>query len=291
MRSATASAKPSTLGDSSGGPCPGPGSPARSRSGRPRAPPPPAPRSGRPGETDGAGRWGVGPATGQPYPRHDAKCAGAIRCARGHTRSARHRRSRAAPPGEPGRPGSERRRRPGGRHAGDGALRRAPHGGRGAAHAGAVGRPGPARLGPRPRAVRARRRGTRVRGRVPRPAGGPGRPPDRHLDGAGAAAGRPAAAPRGHRAGAHVGRAAAARAWSARCTGRRGISRSTWSRRARPCRCRTSRASRWASGGPHRCRRAPSAGFEDLVPIGQARVVDGAAVCLWALERYPTGRC
>ena len=27
-------------------------------------------------------------------------------------------------------------------------------------------------------------------------------------------------------------------------------------------------------------------GFEDLVPIGQARVVDGAAVCLWALERY-----
>lgn len=27
-------------------------------------------------------------------------------------------------------------------------------------------------------------------------------------------------------------------------------------------------------------------GFRDLVPIGQARLADGAAVCLWSLERY-----
>lgn len=40
------------------------------------------------------------------------------------------------------------------------------------------------------------------------------------------------------------------------------------------------------SGRPHRVPARTFAGFRDLVPIGQARVVEGAAVCLWALERY-----
>lgn len=38
-----------------------------------------------------------------------------------------------------------------------------------------------------------------------------------------------------------------------------------------------------------RAARVPArtfAGFRDLLPIGQARVGDGATVCLWALERY-----
>jgi hypothetical protein len=41
--------------------------------------------------------------------------------------------------------------------------------------------------------------------------------------------------------------------------------------------------------GPGRPAQVPArtfGGFADLVPIGQARMVDGAAVCLWALERY-----
>jgi len=40
---------------------------------------------------------------------------------------------------------------------------------------------------------------------------------------------------------------------------------------------------------PARPARVPArtfGGFRDLVPIGQARMVDGAAICLWALERY-----
>ena len=39
-------------------------------------------------------------------------------------------------------------------------------------------------------------------------------------------------------------------------------------------------------GRPARVPARTFAGFRDLVPIGQARMVDGAAVCLWALERY-----
>ncbi len=27
-------------------------------------------------------------------------------------------------------------------------------------------------------------------------------------------------------------------------------------------------------------------GFQDIVPVGQARVVDGLAICVWSLERY-----
>ena len=84
---ATASAKPSTLGDSSGGACPRPGkSGAITVRPAPRAPPPPAPRSGRPGGTDGAARWGVGSAIGPTVTaRRDAKCAGTLPCARGHS--------------------------------------------------------------------------------------------------------------------------------------------------------------------------------------------------------------
>jgi len=44
-----------------------------------------------------------------------------------------------------------------------------------------------------------------------------------------------------------------------------------------------------AGAPPPRPARVPArtfAGFRDLVPIGQARVAEGAAVCLWALERY-----
>jgi hypothetical protein len=44
-----------------------------------------------------------------------------------------------------------------------------------------------------------------------------------------------------------------------------------------------------SDAAPGRAARVPArtfGGFRDLVPIGQARVVDGAAVCLWALERY-----
>lgn len=41
-----------------------------------------------------------------------------------------------------------------------------------------------------------------------------------------------------------------------------------------------------APGRPARVPARTFGGFRDLVPIGQARVFDGAAVCLWALERY-----
>ena len=34
------------------------------------------------------------------------------------------------------------------------------------------------------------------------------------------------------------------------------------------------------------CRRAPSRASATCVPIGQARMADGVAVCLWSLERY-----
>lgn len=39
-------------------------------------------------------------------------------------------------------------------------------------------------------------------------------------------------------------------------------------------------------GRPARVPARTFAGFRDLLPIGQARVGDGATVCLWALERY-----
>jgi hypothetical protein len=39
-------------------------------------------------------------------------------------------------------------------------------------------------------------------------------------------------------------------------------------------------------GRPARVPARTFAGFRDLVPIGQARVAEGAAVCLWGLERY-----
>jgi hypothetical protein len=39
-------------------------------------------------------------------------------------------------------------------------------------------------------------------------------------------------------------------------------------------------------GGPPGVPARTFGGFRDLVPIGQARMADGAAVCLWALERY-----
>jgi hypothetical protein len=39
-------------------------------------------------------------------------------------------------------------------------------------------------------------------------------------------------------------------------------------------------------GRPARVPTRTFAGFRDLVPIGQARVGEGAAVCLWGLERY-----
>lgn len=38
--------------------------------------------------------------------------------------------------------------------------------------------------------------------------------------------------------------------------------------------------------GPARVPARTFAGFRDLIPIGQARMVDGVAVCLWSLERY-----
>lgn len=38
--------------------------------------------------------------------------------------------------------------------------------------------------------------------------------------------------------------------------------------------------------GPPKVPARTYAGFRDLVPIGQARMADGAAVCLWSLERY-----
>ena len=44
-----------------------------------------------------------------------------------------------------------------------------------------------------------------------------------------------------------------------------------------------------ASPPPGRPARVPArtfAAFADLLPIGQARVSDGVAICLWALERY-----
>jgi hypothetical protein len=40
------------------------------------------------------------------------------------------------------------------------------------------------------------------------------------------------------------------------------------------------------AGRPPRVPARTFAGFRDLVPIGQARVGDGVAVCLWSLERY-----
>ena len=39
-------------------------------------------------------------------------------------------------------------------------------------------------------------------------------------------------------------------------------------------------------GRPARVPARTFGGFRDLVPIGQARMGDGAAVCLWGLERY-----
>ena len=39
-------------------------------------------------------------------------------------------------------------------------------------------------------------------------------------------------------------------------------------------------------GRPTRVPARTFSGFRDLVPVGQARVAEGAAVCLWALERY-----
>ncbi len=39
-------------------------------------------------------------------------------------------------------------------------------------------------------------------------------------------------------------------------------------------------------GHPARVPARTFPGFRDLVPVGQARVAEGAAVCLWALERY-----
>jgi hypothetical protein len=39
-------------------------------------------------------------------------------------------------------------------------------------------------------------------------------------------------------------------------------------------------------GRPARVPARTFSGFRDLVPIGQARVAEGAAVCLWGLERY-----
>jgi hypothetical protein len=39
-------------------------------------------------------------------------------------------------------------------------------------------------------------------------------------------------------------------------------------------------------GRPARVPARTFAGFHDLLPIGQARVTDGAAICLWSLERY-----
>ncbi len=39
-------------------------------------------------------------------------------------------------------------------------------------------------------------------------------------------------------------------------------------------------------GRPARVPARTFAGFRDLLPIGQARVSDGVAVCLWSLERY-----
>lgn len=39
-------------------------------------------------------------------------------------------------------------------------------------------------------------------------------------------------------------------------------------------------------GRPARVPARTFGGFRDLMPIGQARMSDGAAVCLWALERY-----
>lgn len=44
-----------------------------------------------------------------------------------------------------------------------------------------------------------------------------------------------------------------------------------------------------APAPPGRPARVPArtfGGFRDLLPIGQARMADGAAVCLWGLERY-----
>ncbi len=41
-----------------------------------------------------------------------------------------------------------------------------------------------------------------------------------------------------------------------------------------------------ATVGPARVPARTFAGFRDLVPIGQARMAEGAAVCLWSLERY-----
>lgn len=40
------------------------------------------------------------------------------------------------------------------------------------------------------------------------------------------------------------------------------------------------------TGRPPRVPARTFSGFRDLLPIGQARVSDGVAVCLWALERY-----
>lgn len=44
-----------------------------------------------------------------------------------------------------------------------------------------------------------------------------------------------------------------------------------------------------ATAAPSHSARVPArtfSGFEGLIPIGQARVADGLAVCLWGLERY-----
>jgi len=40
------------------------------------------------------------------------------------------------------------------------------------------------------------------------------------------------------------------------------------------------------TGRPARVPARTFSGFHDLMPIGQARMADGATVCLWALERY-----
>ena len=120
----------------------------------------------------------------------------------------------------------------------------------------------------------------------PRPAGGPRRAPDRGLDRARRRRRTPATCVLEVSGLVRTAVVAGRVASSARSPAPPGASTSTCCRRAPPWTCPSRRPASRRPGGPARVPARTFAGFRDLVPIGQARVAEGAAVCLWALERY-----
>ena len=246
---------------------------------------PTAPRGRRPAGRRAAargGRLGHRATLARRRRRADADGTGPS-CAGEHTRRAAPGQSAAARRAWGARP--HRRGGAGRGHAGAGPRRGGPPGGGRPAPARPVRRSRPAGLGPGPGPARPRRRRPRVRGRRPRPAGRARRAADRGLDRAGPAPRRAAACAWRRPASCAPPWRGAAAAWSGPWPARRGA-------RDRPG-ARPDRRRAPARAARRRARRAPArvpartfGGFRDLVPIGQARMAEGAAVCLWALERY-----